>query len=85
VHQATCLALLSNAVIAWDTVYMAAAVDRLRIDGHAVQETDPGHLTPCRYENISEYRKHKFDVGKNLGVAKLRLGRVFRWGGPDTR
>ena len=39
-HQATCLNLLTNAVIAWNTVYMAAAIDRLRIDGHPVQEAD---------------------------------------------
>ena len=34
VHQATCLSLLTNAVIAWNPVSMAAALDRLRIDGH---------------------------------------------------
>src|SRR5206468_7050883 len=33
VHQAACLNLLTNCVIAWNTVYMAAAIDRLRIDG----------------------------------------------------
>ena len=42
-HQAACLNLLTNAVIAWNTVYMAAAIDRLRIDGHPVQEADLAH------------------------------------------
>lgn len=57
VHQSTCLNLLTNAVIAWNTVYMAAAIDRHRIDGHSVQETDLGHPSPCRYEHINPYGK----------------------------
>ncbi|MBV8310264.1 MAG: Tn3 family transposase, partial [Planctomycetaceae bacterium] len=57
VRQATCLNLLTNAVIAWNTVYMAAAIDRLRIDGHPVQEADLAHLSPCRHEHINPYGK----------------------------
>ena len=72
VHQATSLNLLTNAVIAWNTVYMAAAIDRLRVDGHSVQETDLSHLSPCRYEHINPYGKYAFDVSKDLGGAKLR-------------
>jgi len=72
VHQATSLNLLTNAVIAWNTVYMAAAIDRLRVDGHSVQETDLSHLSPCRYEHINPSGKYAFDVSKDLGGAKLR-------------
>src|SRR3954452_13002830 len=39
---------------------MAAALDRLRIDGHSVQETDLSHLSPCRYEHINPYGKYAF-------------------------
>ena len=28
-------------------------INRLRIDGHTVQETDLSHLSPCRYEHIN--------------------------------
>ena len=42
VHQARCLNLVTNAVIAWNTVYMAAAIDRLRVDGHAGPGGRPG-------------------------------------------
>jgi TnpA family transposase len=72
VHQAVCLNLLTNCVIAWNTVYMAAAIDRLRIDGHPVQESDLSHLSPCRYEHINPYGKYAFEVSKDLGGAKLR-------------
>jgi hypothetical protein len=58
-------------VIAWNTVYMAAAVDRLRIDGHSVPESDLAHLSPCRYEHINPYGKYAFEVSEDLG------GRVY--------
>jgi TnpA family transposase len=71
-HQAACLNLLTNCVIAWNTVYMTAAIDRLRINGHPVQEADLAHLSPCRYEHINPYGKYAFDVSENLGRAGLR-------------
>jgi TnpA family transposase len=72
VHQATCLNLLTNAVIAWNTVYMSAAISRLRIDGHPVQDADLAHLSPCRYEHINPYGKYAFEVSADLRGAKLR-------------
>ena len=32
-NQASCLNLVTNAVIAWNTVYMAAVIDRLKSKG----------------------------------------------------
>jgi hypothetical protein len=75
VQQATCLNLLTNCVITWNTVYMAAAIDRLRIDGHSILEEDIAHVSPCRYEHINPYGKYAFDVGEALGGARLRPGR----------
>ena len=72
VHQALCLNLLTNAVIAWNTVYMAAALDRVRIDGHPVQDADLPHLSPCRYEHINPYGKYAFEVSEDLRGARLR-------------
>ena len=39
VHQAMCLNLLTNCVITWNTVYMAAAIDQLR--GKATRSRSP--------------------------------------------
>jgi hypothetical protein len=44
------LNLLTNCVMAWNAVYMGAAIDGLRIDGHPAQDADLAHLSPCRYE-----------------------------------
>jgi TnpA family transposase len=35
-HQALCLNLVTNAVIVWNTVYMAAMVDQLKQEGYPV-------------------------------------------------
>ena len=72
VHQATCLNLLTNCVIAWNTIYMGAAIDRLRIDGHPVQDADLAYLSPCRYEHINPYGKYTFEVSEDLRGARLR-------------
>jgi Tn3 transposase DDE domain len=72
VHQAVCLNLLTNCGIASNTVYMAAAIERLCIDGHPVRESDLAHLSTCRYEHINPYGKYAFEVSQDLGGAKLR-------------
>jgi len=80
VHQAVCLNPLTNCVIAWNTVYMAAADDRLRIDGHPVQESDLSHLSHCRYEHINPYGKYAFEVGRTSVVASFaRSDRAGLW------
>jgi hypothetical protein len=51
---------------------LAAAIERLRIEGHPVQESDLAHLSPCRYEHINPYGKYAFEMSQDLGGAKLR-------------
>ncbi len=63
---------LTNCVITWNTVYMAAAIDQLRREGHAVQESDLAYLSPCRCENINPYGKYDFEVNESQRGAKLR-------------
>jgi hypothetical protein len=73
--------LLTNCVIAWNTVYVAAALDRLRIVRHPVQESDLTHLSPCRYEHINPYGKCASEMSEDLGGARLR---PLRPGGPSA-
>jgi hypothetical protein len=47
---------------------MAAALERLRIDGHVVQESDVSHLSPWRYEHINPYGKYAFESTIRLAV-----------------
>jgi TnpA family transposase len=45
-HQASCLYLVTNAVIVWNTVYMAAAVAQLKQEGYPLDEADLAERAP---------------------------------------
>jgi hypothetical protein len=57
---------------------MAAALDRLRIDRHAVQESDLAHPSPCCYEHINPYGRYAFEMNEDLAGAMLRPLRPVR-------
>jgi TnpA family transposase len=41
-NQASCLNLVTNAVVLWNTVYMKAALDQLKAEGHPVDDVECG-------------------------------------------
>jgi TnpA family transposase len=61
-HQASCLNLLTNAVIIWNTVYMAAVVEQLQQEGYPVHDSDLAHVWPTRYAHINVYGKYHFNI-----------------------
>jgi TnpA family transposase len=61
-NQAGCLNLLTNAVVAWNTVYMAAVIEQLRAEGYPVRDEDIAHLSPARFEHLNPYGKYLFDL-----------------------
>jgi TnpA family transposase len=71
-NQAGCLNLVTNAVVTWNTVYMAAVIERLRAEGKIVSEEDIARLSPARYEHINPYGKHRFEVEEGLSRTRLR-------------
>ena len=71
-HQACCLNLVTNAVMVWKTVYMAAAVEQLKREGYPVIETDLAHIWPTRYAHINMYRKYQFNVDEARGRKGLQ-------------
>src|SRR5215813_9382177 len=75
-HQALCLNLVTNAVIVWNTVYMAAVVEQLKQEGMPVQEQDLAHVWPTRYAHINVYGKYQFnldEIRRRQGLRPLRL------------
>jgi TnpA family transposase len=70
VNQASCLNLVTNAVILWNTVYMAEAVAQLKGEGYSVNENDLAHIWPSRYEHINVYGRYHF----NIEEARRRKG-----------
>lgn len=69
-HQAGCLNLLTNAVILWNSVYMAEALTQLKKEGLDFNEEDLKHIWPTRFEHLNVYGKYDFD----LSAAKARRG-----------
>ncbi len=77
--QALCLNLVVNAVITWNTVYLAAALEALRHDGEAVAEEDLVHLAPTVRAHINPYGRYQFDVeaaSTRAGLRPLRSATV---------
>src|SRR6266851_4854906 len=62
VNQASCLNLVTNAVILWNTVYMAEAIAQLKREGYPVNESDLPHIWPTRYEHINVYGRYHFNI-----------------------
>lgn len=71
-NQASCLNLVTNAVVTWNTVYMTAAINQLKAESLPISEADIVHLSPARYEHINPYGKYRFDLAKNLYRQQLR-------------
>jgi hypothetical protein len=61
-----------NAVIVWNTVYMAAVIEQLRQEGALVPDSDLAHVWPTRYAHINMYGKYHFNVEEAHGRKGLR-------------
>jgi TnpA family transposase len=51
-NQASCLSLLSNAVLVWNTVRMSELVARLRAAGETVSDEDLARISPLAYAHV---------------------------------
>ncbi len=71
-NQASCLNLVVNAIVTWNTVYMNEVISRLRREGIAIADVDVAHLSPARYGHINPYGKYRFDIDAAPDPATLR-------------
>ena len=51
-NKASCLSLLSNAVLVWNTVHIARVVDQLRAAGHVVEDDDLARVSPLVHAHV---------------------------------
>ena len=61
-NRATCMSLLINAIIVWNTRYMMQALDHLRAAGYEIHDEDLVHLTPMLWEHIAIHGTYQFNV-----------------------
>jgi TnpA family transposase len=69
-HQVGSLNLLTNAIILWNSVYMAEALEQMEREGYVVDTDSLKHIWPTRFEHINVYGKYEF----NLEEARRRTG-----------
>jgi hypothetical protein len=60
--QVLCPNLAANAIITWNTVYMAEALDAIRDEGVAGDNDDLAHVPPTLWPHVNVYGKYEFDV-----------------------
>jgi hypothetical protein len=51
-NKATCLSLLSNAALVWNTVQMSRIVDQLRASGETITEAELARISPLAFSHI---------------------------------
>ena len=51
-NKASCLSLLSNAVLVWNTVHIGRIVDQLRAAGHEVRDEDLARVSPLAHAHV---------------------------------
>ena len=72
-NQVLCLNLVTNAIVTWNTVYMNAAIERLRAEGRIDRDIDLGHLSPALYGHVNPYGKYRFEIeGRAPSLRPLR-------------
>ncbi len=51
-NEASCLSLLSNAVLVWNTLRIAEMVSQLRSAGHATADRDLARVSPLMHAHV---------------------------------
>ena len=60
----SCLNLVSNIVIVWNTVQIGKVVDDLRVQGHTIKDEDLAHIWPTRFEHLNIIGRYHFDTNE---------------------
>lgn len=51
-NKATCLSLLSNAVVVWNTVHMAQIIEQLRAQGETITDEELARISPLAFAHV---------------------------------
>jgi TnpA family transposase len=63
-NKASCLSLLSNAVLVWNTLRIAEIVNQLRATGHAVADYDLARVSPLMHAHVIPNGTYRFGDGQ---------------------
>ena len=55
VHTFSCLSVLHNSVVAWNTLQIGEIVGQLRAEGHEIDDETLRHVTPLLRKHINPF------------------------------
>ncbi len=61
-----------NVVVLWNTIYMDAALNRLRAEGYEVRDEDVARLSPLSHEHINMLGRYAFILPDAVARGELR-------------
>jgi len=56
------VAVLVNMIVLWNTIYMNAVLDQLRVERYGVRPEDEARLSPFGHEHINMLGRYSFAV-----------------------
>jgi TnpA family transposase len=59
-NKASCLSLLSNAVLVWNTLRITEIVNQLRAAGHAIADQDLARVSPLMHGHVIRNGTYRF-------------------------
>lgn len=66
------LGLVLNMIVLWNTIYMEAALNQLRMEGYPVSDDDVSRLSPLLHEHINMLGRYSFSVPESVAKGELR-------------
>ena len=66
------MALVTTAIVLWNTVYLGRALNAARCRGDVIPDALLAHLAPLGWQHINFTRDYLWDVGSNLGPDGFR-------------
>jgi hypothetical protein len=70
--QLSALGLVVNVIVLWNTLYMEAALNYLRVEGVDVRPEDVVQLSPLGYKHINFLGQYSFDLAETVAQGELR-------------
>ncbi len=61
-HTFSCLAILHNAVIAWNLEQIPRVMAQLRSEGHQIDDAILSHITPLVWKHINPFGRYDFNI-----------------------
>lgn len=70
--QLGALGLVVNIIVLWNTIYMTAALDRLRAHGYPIRDEDVARLSPLIHDHINMLGRYSFAIPEEVLHGLLR-------------